>query len=111
MVAGASALAAVAGSVAVGFAASAAQIALAHRFTPEIAAAIVAGAAAVVALLAAVAIVGLVRRTRREVGRAIAASAVVTLAPPAVSLAVRHTRIAAVVAAIGIGFWLARRER
>lgn len=111
MVAGAGSLAAVAVTLAVGFAAGAAQIALSRQFPPEIAALIVAGGAAMVALVAAITIVLVLRRTRREVGRAVAASAVVTLAPPAVSLAARHTRLAAVATAIGVGFWLARRAR
>lgn len=111
IVAAAATIAAMGGLVAFGFAAWAAQIALAHRFEPEIAALIVAGIAALLALAAAVAAALVVARTRREVGRAVAASAVATLAPPAVSLALRHTRLAAVVTAVGVGFWLARRAR
>lgn len=96
--------------VALGSAARAAEIALARRYDPETAALVVAGAAAALVVAAIVAMVVLMRRTRREVGRAVKTSAMVTLGPPAVSLALRHTGLAAVVVAAGVGFWLARRD-
>ncbi|NLH82851.1 MAG: hypothetical protein GX458_18700 [Phyllobacteriaceae bacterium] len=107
----AAATAATALLLAVGCLAWAGQIALSHHYPPEIAALIVAAIAVVVAILAVIGCASVVARTRREVGRAVAASAVATVAPAAVSLAVRHTRLAGVVAAAGIGFWLARRAR
>lgn len=107
----AAAVAGLAAVLAVVFLAWAGQIALAQRFAPDVAALIVAAIAAAVAILAAIAFAVIVARTRREVGRAVAASAVATVAPAAVSLAVRHTRLAGVVAAAAVGFWLARRAR
>lgn len=89
----------------------AAQIALARSYPPEIAALMVAAIALVVAIAATITFVMVVARTRREVGRAVAASAVATVAPTAISLALRHKRLAGVAAAAGIGFWLARRAR
>lgn len=95
----------------IGCLAWAGQIALSRHYPPEIAALIVAAIAAAIAILAAAACAAVVARTRREVARAVATSAVATVAPAAVSLAVRHTRLAGVVAAAGLGFWLARRAR
>jgi chromate transport protein ChrA len=97
--------------VAVIFMAMAVQIALAHHVSPEAAALIVAAVAMVVAIAAAVTLTVMVRRTRREIGSAVAASTVVSLAPTAFSLARRHTRLAAMVTAAGVGFWLARRGK
>lgn len=97
--------------IAVGCLAWAGQIALSRHYPPEIAALIVAAIATVVAVLAAIVLFSVVSRTRREIGRAVAASTVATVAPVAVSLAVRHTRLAGMVAVAGIGFWLARRGR
>lgn len=97
--------------IAFGFAAHAAEIALTTRVSPQVAALVVAGVAALIAIVALVAVVLVVRRTKREVTRAIAASAVVAAAPTAASLAARHTRLAAVVTAAGVGWWLAHRAR
>jgi hypothetical protein len=107
----AAALAGTAAVLALGCLAWAGQIALARHHPPEIAALIVAAVAAGVAIVAALGCAAVVARTRREVGRAVAASAVATVAPAAVSLALRHTRLAGVVAVAGLGFWLARRAR
>lgn len=98
-------------AVAIGALACAAQIVLARHVAPEIAALIVAAAAFTIAVLASLGFFSVVTRTRREVRRAVATSAVATLAPTALSLALRHTRLAGVAAAAGIGFWLARRAR
>lgn len=96
--------------VIVGALAAAGQIALTRRFDPDIAALIVAGVAAAVALLAAIGFAVVLGRTRRDVKKAVRASAVATLAPPALSLALRHKRLAGVALAAGVGFWLARRR-
>ncbi len=108
LVAAAAAIVAILVTLAIGFAAFAGHIALSRRFDPEIAALIVAGSLLLLAL-----IVGLVARyalikARREMKAAISTSAAVAFAPTAASLATRHTRLAAVAAAVGIGFWLAR---
>lgn len=96
--------------VALGFAARAGEIVLSRHFDPEIAALIVAASALVVVLVAALAMTLVLRRTRREVKRAVAASTMVTLAPPALSFALKHKEVAAVALAAGLGFWLTRRR-
>lgn len=96
--------------VIVGALAAAGQIALARRFDPDVAALIVAGVAAGVAVMAAIGFALVLRRTRRDVEKAVRASAVATLAPPALSLALRHKTLAGVAIAAGVGFWLARRR-
>lgn len=95
-------------TLAVAFAAFAGYIALCRRFEPEIAALIVAGSLLFMALIALVVARFVLNRARRDVRTAISSSAVVAFAPTAASLAARHTRLAAVVAALGVGFWLAR---
>ena len=105
------AIAAPSALIALGFAARAAEIALTARLSPEIAALVVAGMAALIATVAVVAVLLVIRRTKREVTRAVATSAVVAVAPTATSLALRHTRLAAVATAAGIGWWLAHRAR
>lgn len=104
----AAAIAAVAATLAVAFAAFAAYIGISRHFEPEISALIVAGGlllVSVIALLVARLVLG---RARREMRVAVSSSAIMALAPTAASMASRHTRLAAVAAAIGIGFWLAR---
>ncbi len=96
--------------VALGFAARAAEMALSRHYDPETAALVVAGSAFALVVATVVAMAVMVRRTRREVGRAVRTSAMVTLGPPAVSLAVRHAGLAAVAVVAGLGFWLARRD-
>ena len=95
-------------TLAVAFAAFAGYIALCRRFEPEIAALIVAGSLLFMALIALVVARFVLNRARRDMRTAISSSAVVAFAPTAASLAARHTRLAAVVAALGVGFWLAR---
>ncbi|MEA4837414.1 MAG: hypothetical protein VB101_03920 [Rhodospirillaceae bacterium] len=102
------AAAAILATLAAGFMAMAGYIALTRRFDAEIAALIVAGALLVLALLAVLIVPYATKRARREVGTALSSNAILALVPVAVSLASKHTRIAAVIAAAGIGFWLAR---
>lgn len=106
--AAAAGVAAIMASLAVGFAAFSAYIALCHRFEPEIAALIVAGALLFLTLTAVVIAQIAVTRARREVKVAVQSSALVAFAPTVASMASRHTRLAAVVAAVGVGIWLAR---
>lgn len=95
-------------TLAVAFAALAGHIALARRFDPEIAALIVAGSLLLIALIAWVVARQMLKRARRDIRSAVSSSAIVAFAPTAASMASRHTRIAAVAAALGVGFWLAR---
>ena len=95
-------------TLAVAFAAFAGYIALCRRFEPEIAALIVAGALLFIALIALLVARHVMNKAQRDMRTAISSSAVVAFAPTAASLAARHTRLAAVVAAVGVGFWLAR---
>ncbi|SCM75792.1 hypothetical protein KL86PLE_30239 [uncultured Pleomorphomonas sp.] len=104
----AAAIAVVTAVLAVGFAAFAGHIALSRRFDPEIAALIVAGSLLLIALIALVVARLVLNKAQREMKAAISSSAAVAFAPTALSLASRHTRLAAVVAAVGVGFWLAR---
>lgn len=101
-------LATIATTLAFAFAALAGYIALTRRFDPEIAALIVAGALLLVAIIALVIACQVLKRARREMRTAVSSSAIVAFAPTAVSMAARHTRLAAVAAALGVGFWLAR---
>lgn len=101
-------IAAVLAALATGFAAFAGYIELTHHFRPEIAALIVAGVLLLVALIALLTAQVVLNRAQREMKAAISSSAAVALAPTAASLAARHTRLAAVIAAVGVGFWLAR---
>lgn len=101
-------IATITATLAVAFAALAGYIALTRRFDPEIAALIVAGALLLVAIIALVIACQVLKRARREMRTAMSSSAIVAFAPTAVSMAARHTRLAAVAAALGIGFWLAR---
>lgn len=87
----------------------AAQIALAERLPPAVAALVVAAVAIVVAGGCLAWAKSTMRRARRDVAQAVRASALMTLAPPAVALVRRRLGVAGVVAAIGAGFWLARR--
>lgn len=104
----AGAIAAIMATLAVAFAAFAGYIALARRFDMEIAALIVAGSLLILALIALVIARQVLKRAQREMRVAVSSSAVMAFAPTAVSMAARHTRLAAVVAAVGMGFWLAR---
>lgn len=104
----AGAIAAIMATLAVAFAAFAGYIALARRFDMEIAALIVAGSLLFLALIALVIARQVLKRAQREMRAAVSSSAVMAFAPTAVSMAARHTRLAAVVAAVGMGFWLAR---
>jgi hypothetical protein len=101
-------IATITATLAVAFATLAGYIALTRRFDPEIAALIVAGALLLVAIIALVIACQVLKRARREMRTAVSSSAIVAFAPTAVSMAARHTRLAAVAAALGIGFWLAR---
>lgn len=103
---GLAAAASVTAAVLIGFAA---QIALAERLSPAVAALVVAAAALVVAGGCLAWAKSTMRRARRDVSRAVRTSALMTLAPPAVALVRRRLGVAGVVAAIGAGFWLARR--
>jgi NhaP-type Na+/H+ or K+/H+ antiporter len=94
--------------LAVGFAALAGYIALSRHFDPEIAALIMAGSLLLIAVIALLAARYVLHKARREMRAAVSTSAIVAFAPTAASLAARHTRVAAVIAAVGIGFWLAR---
>ena len=86
----------------------AAQITLAERLPPAVAALVVAAAALVVAGGCLAWARSTMRRARRDVARAVGTSALMTLAPPAVALARRRLGVVGLVAAIGAGFWLAR---
>jgi len=101
-------IATITATLAVAFATLAGYVALTRRFDPEIAALIVAGALLLVAIIALVIACQVLKRARREMKTAMSSSAIVAFAPTAVSMAARHTRLAAVAAALGIGFWLAR---
>lgn len=104
---GLAAAASVTAAVLIGFAA---QIALAERLSPAVAALVVAAAALVVAGGCLAWARSTMRRARRDVSRAVRTSALMTLAPPALALVRRRLGVAGVVAAaIGAGFWLARR--
>lgn len=94
--------------LAAGFLAMAGYLALTRRFDAEIAALIVAGVLFVLALLTVLIIPYAMKRARREVGTALSSNAMLALVPVAVSLAGKHARVAAVIAAAGVGFWLAR---
>lgn len=104
----ATAIAAIMATLAVGFAAFAGYLALCRHFEPEIAALIVAGSLVVVALIGLVVARQVLKRARRDMKAALRSSAIVAFAPTAASMASRHTRLAAVAAALGVGFWLAR---
>ncbi len=104
----ATAIATMMATLAVGFAAFAGYLALCRRFEPEIAALIVAGGLVILALLGLVVARLVLKRARRDMKQALQSSAIVAFAPTAASMASRHTRLAAVAAALGIGFWLAR---
>ena len=104
----AGAIAAVLVTLAVAFAAFAGYIALARRFEMEIAALIVAGLLLLVGLIALVIARKMLKSAQREMRAAVSSSAVMAFAPTAVSMAARHARLAAVVAAVGMGIWLAR---
>lgn len=95
-------------TLAVAFAAFAGHIALSRHFEPEISALIVAGLLLLAALIAVLVARQVLRRARREMRAAVSSSAIMAFAPTAASMASRHTRLAAVAAALGIGFWLAR---
>ncbi|WP_370674975.1 phage holin family protein [Pleomorphomonas sp. PLEO] len=95
-------------TLAVAFAAFAGYIALTRHFRPEIAALITAGSLLLIALIALVVARQVMKKARQEINAAVSSSAIIAFAPTAASLAARHTRLAAVVAALGIGFWLAR---
>lgn len=104
----AGAIAAVMVTLAVAFAAFAGYIALARHFDMEIAALIVAGSLLLIGLIALAIARLMLNRARREMRAAVSSSAIMAFAPTAASMAARHTRLAAVVAAVGMGFWLAR---
>ncbi len=104
----AGAIAAVMATLAVAFAAFAGYIALARRLDMVNAALIVAGVLIFIALIALLVARQVLKRARREMRAAVSSSAVMAFAPTAVSMAARHTRLAAVIAAVGMGFWLAR---
>ncbi len=69
---------------------------------------------ALLGLLLAVMVFGCVaialRRTQRMIDRAVRASVIASLAPPVLSLAVRHVGVVSVVLAAGIAFFVARRR-
>lgn len=106
--AAAAGVAAIMASLAVGFAAFAAYIALCHRFEPEIASLIVAGGLIFLTLTAIVIAQISLSRASRDMKAAVQSSAIVAFAPTVASMASRHTRLAAVAGAVGIGIWLAR---
>ncbi|WP_026783064.1 hypothetical protein [Pleomorphomonas koreensis] len=108
IVAAAAAFAAVMATLAIAFAAFAGYIALARHFRPENAALIVAGVLLFLALIGLLIVRQVAARARREMRSAVASSAAVAFAPTAASMAVKHTRLAAVAVLAGLGFWLAR---
>lgn len=91
-----------------GFLAVAGYIALTRRFDAEIAALIVAGGLFLLLLLVVLTIRRAMTEARREMRAALSSNAMLALVPTAASLAGKHTRLAAVIAAAGVGFWLAR---
>lgn len=95
-------------TLAVGFAAFAGYVALSRHFDPEIAALIVAGTLLFIALIAMLIAQRTLNLARREMRAAVSSSAAVAFAPTAASMALRHSRVAAVVGVLGLGFWLAR---
>ena len=95
-------------TLAVGFTAFAGYVALSRRFDPEIAALIVAGTLLFIALIAMLIAQRTLNLARQEMRAAVSSSAAVAFAPTAASMALRHTRVAAVVGVLGLGFWLAR---
>lgn len=103
------ALAAVFGVVGVAFASLAIALALAEHYDPKYAALIVALGLFLLTAICAVLAVWYTERTRREFRQAMANSAMATFGPPALTVAIRHSRLASMVAVAGIGFWLARR--
>lgn len=111
LAAAAALLAAVAGSLALAFAAYAAHLALSRHYDPEFAALMVAAGALAVALVACLIASVMVARARRDIETQIASSATVALAPAAFSMARNHTGLFAAALALGAGFWLARRAR
>lgn len=95
-------------TLAVGFAAFAAYIALARYYDPDVAALIMAGILFLIAVTALLVARQVLKRAQRELRSAVASSAAVAFVPTAASMAARHTRLAAVVGVASIGFWLAR---
>lgn len=95
-------------TLAVGFVAFAAHIALARHYEPEVAALIVAGSLFLIALVALLLARQVLKRAQRELRSAVASSAAVAFVPTAASMAAKHTRLAAVIGVASIGFWLAR---
>lgn len=100
-----------AATIALGFGAYAGQIFLSARYSPEVAALMVAGLAVGLCLamltLAAIA----VRLARRRVARAFTTGALAAAAPAALSLATRNSRLAGAAAALAFGVFAARRAR
>jgi hypothetical protein len=92
------------------FLALALHAALIDRFGPSGAALVVAAGAAAVAALVAGLTAAAANRARRAVRTAVRASAVATLAPPALSLALRHVRLTTLVAVAAAAFLVARRR-
>lgn len=102
-------VAAITGTIAIAFAALSAHIALSRYYAPEIAALMVAGGGLLIAVVASLIVHAKLSRARREFEAQLAASAAVALAPTAFALARKHTGLLAVAAALGAGFWMARR--
>ncbi|TBW40384.1 hypothetical protein EYW49_04155 [Siculibacillus lacustris] len=92
------------------FLALALHASLIDRFGPVQAALVVAGIGAVAAIVVAALTAAAMNRARTAVGTAVRASAFATLAPPAVSLALRHVGVTAVVAIAAAAFLAARRR-
>lgn len=104
-------VAAITGTIAVAFAALAAHIALSRHYTPEIAALMVAGGGLLIAVIACLIANAKLSRAKREFEAQLASSATVALAPAAFTMARKHTKLFAVAAALGAGFWMARKAR
>lgn len=104
-------VAAITGGLALAFAALSAHLALSRHYAPEIAALLVAAGALVIAIIACLVARRMMARARRDLEAQIASSATVALAPAAFSMARNHTKLFAAVAALGAGFWIARRAR
>ncbi len=67
----------------------------------------VAGGGALIAASACLIAQAKLSRARREFEAQLASSATVALAPAAYSMATKHTRLFALAAALGAGFWMA----
>jgi len=111
IVAAAALAAIVTGTLALGFAALAAHIALSRYYEPESAALMVAGSALLIMLIACLVARLTLSRARRQLETQIASSVTVALAPAAFSMARKHTRLFALAVAAGAGFWAVRRVR